>query len=196
MDTAVGRLDAFEKADARDLPPKNNPCGRGGPFFFRQGTAIDAYDREDARDIVTTEAAARHRGQALPGVEIDQSTIPAGCGWLSISARTGSFTMSRTPHQSALRFIAIATTAATTREETASTEVAIGIGDHSQRQKRIDHIEESWRVHAGQEVNHFGPDDQEQVYQYQNREYLIRMDALHRAAQQSRKQRARSEVNH
>jgi regulator of protease activity HflC (stomatin/prohibitin superfamily) len=51
-----------------------------------------------------------------------QSTIPAGCGWLSIWARTGSFTVSRTPHQSALIFAAIATNAATTRQETASTE--------------------------------------------------------------------------
>ena len=51
-----------------------------------------------------------------------QSTIPAGCGWLSIWARTGSFTMSRTPHQSALKFAAIATPAATTRQETALTE--------------------------------------------------------------------------
>ena len=42
--------------------------------LLRQGTAIDAYDREDARDIGTTEAAVRHRGQALPGVEIDQGS--------------------------------------------------------------------------------------------------------------------------
>jgi hypothetical protein len=55
-------------------------------------------------------------------VHARQSEIPAGCCWLSIWARTGSFTMSRTPHQSALTFAAIATTAATTRQETASTE--------------------------------------------------------------------------
>jgi hypothetical protein len=27
VDTAQGRLDACEKADASDLSPKNNPCG-------------------------------------------------------------------------------------------------------------------------------------------------------------------------
>ena len=46
--------------------------------LLRQGTAIDAYDRENARDIGTTEAAARHRGQALPGVEIDQGHASKG----------------------------------------------------------------------------------------------------------------------
>ena len=53
--------------------------GELGPIvdadLLRQGTAIDAYDRENARDIGTTEAAARHCGQALPGVGIDHSTM-------------------------------------------------------------------------------------------------------------------------
>ena len=44
-----------------------------GADLLRLGTAIDAYDRENARDIGTTEAAARHCGQALPGVGIDQA---------------------------------------------------------------------------------------------------------------------------
>ena len=70
---------------------------------------------------------------------------------------------------------------------------AIGIGDHLQRLKRIAHIEELWRVHAGQEMNHFGENDQEQVHQYQNRDDLIRIDALYLAAQ-SRK-RSRSQIN-
>ena len=104
--------------------------------------------------------------------------------------------MSRTPHQSALAFAAIATVAATTRQETASTEPRSASTIDSQRNNRIDHIEELWRGRAGDEADHFGRNDQEQVHQYQNREDLIRMDALHAAPQQSRQYRARSEINH
>ena len=106
-----------------------------------------------------------------------QSTIPAGCGWLSIWARTGSFTMSRTPPKRAH----VCRHRDTRGDHQAGDGIdgaAIGIGDRSQRHNRIDHIEELWRGHAGQEMDHFGRNDQEQVRQGQNREDLIRMRCL------------------
>ena len=128
-------------------------------------------------------------------VHARQSTIPAGCGWLSIWARTGSFTMSRTPHQSALTFAAIATTAATTRQATASTEPrsasaivrSVITGLTTSKSCGVGTRDRKWITSAATIKSRFAST--------RIASYLIRMDALHHAPQQSRKQRARSEIN-
>ena len=98
-------------------------------------------------------------------VHARRSTIPAGCGWLSIWARTGSFTMSRTPRQSALTFATIATPAATTRQETASTEPRSASAIVRSVITGLTTSKSCGVGTRGQEVDHFGRNDQEQVRQ-------------------------------
>ena len=128
-------------------------------------------------------------------VHARQSTIPAGCDWLSIWPRTGSFTMSRTAHQSALIFAAIATTAATTRQETASTEPRSASAIDRSVKTGLTTSKSCGVFTPGQEVDHFGRNDQEQIHQDQDRKYLIRLDALRQRRSSRPRQRARSEIN-